>query len=131
MREGKYAVCRKIMDKTLYQVKLRQVEKLNKAKTQEQKNEIEANPINVFVTALDNCKPLLKIISMKRGGISYQVPVPMSEKEREFKATKLIISSCVEKDKTMRLYNRLAIELIEASKNEVNKPIIFFLLKGK
>lgn len=100
-------------------IKLRQVEKLNKAKTDEAKNAIEANPQKVFLQALDNCKPILKLTSISRGGINYQVPVPMSEKEREFKATKFILSSCLEKEKTVRLYDRLANELLDAYQNQV------------
>ena len=68
---------------------------------------------------MDNCKPLLKITSISKGGISYKCPVPMSDKEREFKATKFIIESCREKDRNMKFYDVLAYELIEASKNQV------------
>jgi small subunit ribosomal protein S7 len=67
---------------------------------------------------LDNCKPILKLVTISRGGINYQVPVPMSEKEREFKATMLIISSVNEKDKEARFYDKLANELIDASLNQ-------------
>jgi hypothetical protein len=44
----------------------------------------------------------------------------MSEKEREFKAYKLILESSLEKDRTMRFYDKLANELIEAYKNQVD-----------
>jgi small subunit ribosomal protein S7 len=82
--------------------------------------EIETNPMNIFLKAVDNCKPILKVISVKKSGISYQCPTPMSEKEREFKAYKLILESSLEKDRTMRFYDKLANELIEAYKNQVD-----------
>ena len=100
-------------------IKLRQIECYHTAKTPELKAQIETNPLNVFMKAMDNCKPILKMISVSKGGITYQVPVPMSEHEREFKATKLIISSVLEKEKDVRFYDKLASELIDASLNQV------------
>jgi hypothetical protein len=43
----------------------------------------------------------------------------MSEKEREFKATNLVVSSVNEKDRNVRFFDKLADELIDASKNQV------------
>jgi hypothetical protein len=42
----------------------------------------------------------------------------MAEKEREFKATNLIVSSVNEKERNIRFYDKLADELIDASKNQ-------------
>lgn len=81
--------------------------------------------MKVFIEALDNCKPLLKVVSVKKGGLSYKCPVPMSDKEREFKATKFLIGSCLEKDKIVRFYEVLAYELIEASLNQVTLELTF------
>lgn len=102
----------------MYTVKLRQIEKYHKAEPAK-RSEIETNPMKIFLSALDNTKPILKVIGMLKSGISYQVPVPMSEKEREFKSTNLILSSCQEKDKNVRFYERLATELIDAFMNQV------------
>ena len=118
MREGKYALCRSQLEKTFYHIKLKQIEKYNKAKTDEERADIETNPQRVFDKALDNCKPLLKMTTINRGGIGYQVPMPMPEKEREFAAIKNIIESSNEKDKDFRFYENLAIELINASMNQ-------------
>ena len=43
----------------------------------------------------------------------------MTEKEREFKASKLVITSSNEKERAARFYNKLADELIDASANRV------------
>lgn len=109
----------------MYKVKLIQVEKYNKAKESE-RAEIETNPQKIFLTALDNVKPLLKVIPLVKSGISYQVPVPMTEKEREFKASKLLIETCLDKERSMRFYDRLAIELIDAYQNQVIKTFLKF-----
>jgi hypothetical protein len=42
----------------------------------------------------------------------------MSEKEREFKATNLIVSSANEKERNVRFHDKLSDELIDASKNQ-------------
>jgi small subunit ribosomal protein S7 len=80
--------------------------------------------VKIFLTALDNCKPLLKLEKVNKGGITYQCPMPMSEKQREFKAIKFIISSCLEKDRPMRFYDALANELLDAYEYQVNINII-------
>ncbi len=80
--------------------------------------------MKIFLTALDNCKPLLKLEKVNKGGITYQCPMPMSEKQREFKAIKFIISSCLEKDRPMRFYDALANELLDAYEYQVSINII-------
>ena len=107
-------------------MKLRQVEKLNKAEDPKEKEKIETRPLNIFLKAIDNCKPILKIVKIKKGGITYQVPTPMTEKEREFRATKMLITSCQEKyvdakEKKMPLafFERFSYELFEAFNNQV------------
>lgn len=62
----------------------------------------------------------MKLEPVNKGGITYQCPMPMSEREREFKAIKFIVSSCLEKDRTMRFYDALANELLDAYQYQVN-----------
>lgn len=100
-------------------MKLKQVEKYNKEKDEAKRAEIEIEPQKIFVEAIKNCEPLLKLTPIKKGGITYQVPVPMSEKERTFRSVKMIIASCSDKERNVRFWNRLAIEVIEASQNRV------------
>ena len=101
------------------------MEKINKEQEETKRIQIEANPLKIFLTALDNCKPLLKLEPVNKGGITYQCPMPMSEKQREFKSIKFIISSCLEKERSMRFYDALANELLNAYEYQVN--IIVFL----
>lgn len=98
---------------------MRQVEKWNKETDEKKRAEIETDPQKIFLGAVENCKPLLKLTPIKKGGITYQVPVPMTDNERRFRAVKMLIASCNEKERNMRFWDRLAIELIEAHQNQV------------
>lgn len=49
-----------------------QIEKYNKTED-ETKNTIECNPVKIFYDAITNCKPVLGLTPIKRGGIVYQV----------------------------------------------------------
>ena len=121
--------CNCQFSKAFFNIKLEQVGKLNKMKKEGQvpsdNEEIVTDPMRVFLTALDNCRPLLKVTPIKKGGISYQVPVPMSETEREFRARKIIIKSAKDKDNHVRFPKQLAYELLAASKNEVLVSFIY------
>lgn len=53
-------------------VKRRQVEKFHRAPTAE-KEEIECNPYAIFHQAIENCKPIIGLANVQRGGRNYQV----------------------------------------------------------
>lgn len=53
-------------------VKRRQVEKFHRAPAAE-KEEIECNQYVIFHQALENCKPIIGLASIQRGGRNYQV----------------------------------------------------------
>ena len=59
---------------TLEYIKRKQVEKYHKAPP-EKKEEIECNPYVIFHQALENCKPVVGLASIQRGGKYYQVSV--------------------------------------------------------
>jgi len=50
-----------------------QLEKFNRETDPEKKAAIIIDPISIFKTAVSNCKPILKLTSVKRGGSYYQV----------------------------------------------------------
>lgn len=127
MRNGNSYLARELVDKALYTIKLKQIEKYNKAKDEAERKEIETNPMKIFLNGLDNTKPILKLVGVVKGGISYQVPVPMSEKEREFKATNMVISSSNEKDDNVRFYDKLSQEMIDAFQNQVKFFLFIFV----
>jgi small subunit ribosomal protein S7 len=75
--------------------------------------------MNVFKQAVNNAKPVLEVKSRRVGGATYQVPVEVRPERRNALAMKWLVQYSRERgDKTMA--DRLASELIAASKNEGN-----------
>lgn len=79
----------------------------------------ENKGIEVFEKALENVKPVLEVRSRRVGGATYQVPVEIRSNRRQALSFRWIIGFSKERsEKTMA--ERLAAELIAASKNEGN-----------
>ena len=57
---------------TFENIKHMQVEKYHRANEEERKN-IECNPVTIFKEALENCKPILTLTKVVKGGVAYQV----------------------------------------------------------
>ena len=73
--------------------------------------------IEVFQKALSNVKPVLDVKPRRVGGATYQVPIEVRSERRTSLAIKWIISYArARAEHTMS--DRLAVELIAASKNE-------------
>jgi small subunit ribosomal protein S7 len=53
-------------------VKLKQLEKYHTAQTEEERAEVELNPLTLFHRAMKNVKPHLSMTPIKRGGVTYQ-----------------------------------------------------------
>ena len=53
-------------------MKTRQVEKYNRA-AEADKSSLETNPRVIFKRAIENCKPSMGLVTVKRGGKNYQV----------------------------------------------------------
>ena len=58
---------------TFESIKLVQLEKYNRAKTDEARQKVELDPSIIFHKAVENCKPILMTQKVKRGGVIYQV----------------------------------------------------------
>lgn len=72
MKEGKKTLARELVEKAFEQIKRIQLERYQKA-SDEEKNTIELNPRKIFYDAVLNCKPVLTLTPIKRGGVKYQV----------------------------------------------------------
>jgi len=59
--------------KTFEKIKKIQLEKYNRETDPEKKASIIIDPIVILKKAIVNCKPLLKLTAVKRGGSFYQV----------------------------------------------------------
>ncbi|KAK0400379.1 hypothetical protein QR680_003469 [Steinernema hermaphroditum] len=120
MKEGKKEISRNNVMSALETVKRRQYKLWARAKTNEEKAQIELNPFAVANKAILNSRPLMKLLGVTRGGTTYQVPFPIPEPEAEFRAMKTMRDVCRQKAKKgeTSFADILATELLAASKNE-------------
>lgn len=75
------------------------------------------NPLEIFDLAIKNVSPLMEVRSRRVGGANYQVPREVKQPRRTMLAIRWIIGA-TRKGKGRPTYERLAEELIAASKNE-------------
>ena len=74
-------------------------------------------PLEVFKTALENVRPLVKVVSRRVGGQNYQIPLEVNEKNGRALAFRWLISYArARSEKTMT--EKLAAELMAAYKKE-------------
>ncbi|MFZ2038509.1 MAG: 30S ribosomal protein S7 [Minisyncoccia bacterium] len=102
MEAGKKNIARKIVYGALDSIK---------------KTEKVENPLTVLETALQNVTPNVEVRSRRVGGANYQVPVEIRPERRQAMSMKWIIEAARSK-KGKPMAERLAIEIIAASKNE-------------
>uniref|UniRef100_A0A3P9HCR2 Small ribosomal subunit protein uS7m n=1 Tax=Oryzias latipes TaxID=8090 RepID=A0A3P9HCR2_ORYLA len=120
MTDGNKVLAREIITQTLENIKRKQVEKYHKSPAGK-KGEIECNPYTIFHTALENCKPVVGLASIQKGGKSYQVPIPLTDNRRRFLAMKWMITECREnKHRRTHMYEKLSQELLAAFEKEGN-----------
>ena len=72
-----------------------------------------AEPLEVFETAVNNVKPLLEVRSRRVGGASYQVPMQVNPRRQQSLAFRWILASARGK-KGKPMCQRLASELMDA-----------------
>ncbi|MGI5174313.1 30S ribosomal protein S7 [Treponema sp. OMZ 840] len=100
MLDGKKAVSTRIIYEALDTLK---------AKT-------EKDPLEVFLKALDNVKPMVEVKSRRVGGATYQVPIEIRDSRREALAMRWVITAA--RNKSGRgMGERLASELLDAYNN--------------
>ena len=115
MWDGKKLLSQNIFRKALGIIKQEQLAKYHDAKD---KSQVETDPLNVFLKALENAAPVIGTIGIKRGGRTYQVPVPLTPNRRRFLSMKWIIVAAREGNtKKLRMPERLASEILDAFNN--------------
>ncbi|XP_062307919.1 small ribosomal subunit protein uS7m [Osmerus eperlanus] len=120
MKDGDKVTARGIMNQTLETIKRKQVEKYHKA-PDGNKAEIECNPYAIFHKALENCKPVIGLASIQKGGKYYQVPIPLTENRKRFLVMKWMIGECRDnKHRRTLMYEKLSQELLAAYVKEGN-----------
>lgn len=75
MKGGDKVTSRTQIEKTLESIKRLQLEKYHKCQNEEEKKTIELNPRVIVHNAVENCKPVLELTPIKRGGVRYQVSI--------------------------------------------------------
>jgi small subunit ribosomal protein S7 len=73
----------------------------------------EKPPLEVFLKALDNVKPVIEVKSRRVGGATYQVPVEIRESRREALGMRWIINAARARS-GKGMGDRLAAELLDA-----------------
>ncbi|XP_030591850.1 small ribosomal subunit protein uS7m [Archocentrus centrarchus] len=120
MKHGNKVLAREVMTQTLENIKKKQVEKFHKAPEGE-RDAIECNPYTIFHQALENCKPVVGLASIQKGGKYYQVPIPRTDNRRRFLAMKWMITECRDnKHRRTHMYEKLSQELLAAFVKEGN-----------
>jgi small subunit ribosomal protein S7 len=76
----------------------------------------EKDPLEVFLKALDNVKPLVEVKSRRVGGATYQVPIEIREARREALGMRWIISAARARA-GHQMSERLSSELMDAYNN--------------
>ena len=75
------------------------------------------NPLDVFVTAVDNVKPAIEVRSKRVGGATYQVPTPVSSRRQQALSIRWILEA-VRGRKGRPVDKSLAEELLAAFRRE-------------
>jgi small subunit ribosomal protein S7 len=76
----------------------------------------DKEPLEVFLKAIDNIKPVIEVKSRRVGGATYQVPVEIRESRREALGMRWIIRAA--RSRSGRgMGERLAAELLDAYNN--------------
>ncbi|XP_064610869.1 small ribosomal subunit protein uS7m-like [Liolophura sinensis] len=117
MKGGNKQLVTDIMEKTFENIKKIQVEKYHKA-SPEEREAIECNPAVIFHQAVENCKPVLILTKIPKGGVMYRVPIPCVPNQQKFRAMKWIIESCRDKERKLPMEVKLSLELLDAYNNQ-------------
>ncbi|XP_076220851.1 mitochondrial ribosomal protein S7 isoform X2 [Nomia melanderi] len=117
MRHGNKVLSRKLLESTFENIKMLQLQRYNAA-SPEEKQFILLDPKQIFHRAVENCTPILEIKKIKKGGIFYQVPVPLTVERSRFLAMNWLIQIARDKDDNLRYPVSLAKEMIDAANNK-------------
>lgn len=117
MQDGRKEVARANLSKAFEQIKKIQLERYHKAETPEEKANIITDPLRLLKMAIKNSRPILKLSPIRRGGQTYQVPMPISDAESIFQAMRWLVQISREKEGPTPHYVKLAYEIMEAAEN--------------
>ncbi|XP_050470999.1 28S ribosomal protein S7, mitochondrial [Bombus huntii] len=117
MREGKKQLARRLLDETFENIKIIKLNEYYNSPPEYREN-IILDPKIIFYQAVENCTPVLELRKILRGGITYQVPVPMNANRAQFLSMNWLIRSAQDKGNAEKLPDVLAREIIDAANNK-------------
>ncbi|XP_021960444.1 28S ribosomal protein S7, mitochondrial [Folsomia candida] len=109
MRKGNKILARGLLENTFMEIKRVQL-----AKYATNPN-VELNPYKLLHQAVANSRPFLQTTPIKRGGHTYQVPIPIRPNASLAIALEWLINAGKEKDDDTRFWKQLAKEIIDAA----------------
>ena len=117
MYDGKKTVSQRVMEDTFEQIKKVQLARYHKAN--DNKDEIELDPLKIFHVAIANVKPVLGVQTMKKKGKKLQVPYPLPDSRRRFLAIKWLLTTARSRPgNTTPMSDKLSKEILDAYKKE-------------
>lgn len=112
------ALAYELMRMTFENIKKNQLRNYRKAETEEERNEICLDPMQVFLSAIENVRPYINTVEVYKGGIKYQAPAPLNEKQSYFKGMKWLVEAGRDRPSfTIHFPEQMAKELIDAHNN--------------
>jgi len=121
-REGNKKLGRELLDKTFETIKRIQLDKYHDTEDPAERSQIVINPWEILHKAVENGKPFLETTPVKRGGHTYQVPVPIRPNKQQALSIKWLIEAGKDKEDEMRFYKKFAYVLIDSANN--SGPVI-------
>lgn len=112
-KKGNAALAKELLTKTFEAIKRTQIERLNLGTADQEKVITDAETL--LINAIENSRPLLTLSAIKRGGVKYQVPIPLTERKSYFLAMKWILDAAREKERKVKLPDKLAWEILDAA----------------
>ncbi|GFY73119.1 28S ribosomal protein S7, mitochondrial [Trichonephila inaurata madagascariensis] len=113
MQWGNRTLARQLVHDTFTRIKQIQLTKYHAASAEE-KTSIELDPKKILIQAIENCKPVLSVTPIKKGGITYQVPVPIAAKKSTFMSMKWLVMAARDKEGPISFVEQLTKELLDA-----------------
>ena len=118
MPDGKYnsAVVTKFVTRMMLDGKKQTCLKIVYEALDKLKGKTDKDPLEVFLKALDNVKPMVEVKSRRVGGATYQVPIEIRESRREALAMRWMITAARNRS-GHGMADTLASELLDAYNN--------------
>ncbi|KAF2363382.1 Ribosomal protein S7 domain [Trinorchestia longiramus] len=91
MKYGNKVLARKLVEEAFLRIKRKQLRAYHTATSEEERSSIVCDPLTIYLGAVENCRPFLDLMPIKRGGVTYQVPVPMTEVHGYYVATRWLV----------------------------------------